>query len=407
MDGIVRLTLVLMAGGCGSADKGGPDPAEDTSSVASEVQIDFVSSVDAGKVEGDIDAEAVRAHEIAETLSASVALLTADVNVQALLNTDNGSSDNVSLKPPCWGYVGVTRPTEITMDYTSCFDFGIEGGAFVRDHPSGPVLFDFKNLKIGGREVVGTLALEALDAPNGWRVYESDSITPTLDNRVPLGVTVGGYTSGARFEGSAELDLAGPSPLEVSTWWQWGSITIEDAYGAVEVLQGAGDAAEVDPSAKPDRATAAGVPVNWLTCRCPTSGALSYDATWTATQVEVDIDDLKVTEDDFDDPTILVDVELPVSATASLVAEGCGEWVADWPISGDLVHTITGQQLFSLIEVQCNTRAIEDEAHCAALLDAASALESVDIRIGESKLSNQASRALEQAIDSGFCQVPA
>jgi hypothetical protein len=402
MDRFARVALVFAMVGCGGDEKDGFEPPEDTGSAPTAVPVDFVTAVDAGKVEGEIDPEAVRAHEIAETLSAAVGLVVADSNVQAMLNNDNGSGDAVTLTPPCWSYVGVTRPTEVTMDYTSCFDWGIEGGAFVRDHPAGPVLFDFKNLRVGGREVVGTLALAGLDSPNGWRIYESDGITPTLDNRVPMGVTIDGYTSGVRFEGSASIER---TTLE-ATWWQWGAISIEDAYGAVSMVQGATDVAVIDPTVKPDTSEAAAVPLNWLNCRCPTAGALQYDATWTATQVEIDIDDLKVNDDGFDDPVILVDVSLPVSATATLTSGGCGDWAVDWPISGDVVHQVTGQQLYSLIEVKCSTLAIDDPEHCAQLLVAANAVETVDIRVGEAKLGNQASSALERAIDTGFCFVP-
>ncbi|MFT4623039.1 MAG: hypothetical protein ACI8PZ_001695 [Myxococcota bacterium] len=402
MNRITRLALVLVAMGCGGDDNETPELPEDTGSAPTAVPVDFLSALDAGKVDGEIDADAVRAHEIAEALTAAIGVVLSDYNVQFMLNTDNGSGDGVTITPPCWGYVGVTHPTQVTMDYTSCFDYGIQGGAFIRDHPAGPVLFDFKNLSIADREVVGTVALAGMDAPNTWRMYESDGIRPDLENRVPIGVTVDGYTSGVRYDGAGEVER---TPMTAS-WYQWGDITIEDAYGAVSLVQGGSTGGTLDPEARPDKATAASMSFDWTRCRCPLEGTLQYDASWTATSVEIDIDELKVNPDGFDDPVIVVDVSLPISARASLEATGCGEWEVDWPISGDLVHTISGQQLYSLIEVQCQTLAIEDRDHCTQLLFAASDVDSVAITIGESKLRNQASKALEEAIDSGFCIVP-
>ena len=136
----------------------------------------------------------------------------------------------------------------------------------------------------------------------------------------------------------------------------------------------------------------------------PLSGPTQYDAVFTLDELTVDIDDLQDGDDGFDDPEITIPLAQSLEGVATAEATGCGEWELGFPIEESITVTIEKQQFLSLLNIQCDTLAIPNRAHCDALLFAASALDDgIDVTVGAAKLRNQADKAFENAVGSDFC----
>jgi len=390
LSGALLLGFAACSGDDESATTTGTDTASTTPSA-----VFFLSEVDTGKISGGIDGATVRAHRSMEFLNASFGVLISDPNVRSRLTAEDGTRAGL-----CWTYLSPPR-SEFTIDFTGCDAVDMSGGIFVKDHPSGPLLFEFQAFEIAGRTMSGTVGLDALDGDGVWRIYNTDTISPGVDNKVPIGVTIDGFLTGMDLDGSGVLKLGSET-----TWDQWVNASFTDAYlNTVDVTQGAESAEDVDPTTNPNIDTRVSIPT-WLDCRCPLSGQTQYDAVFSLDEITIDIDDLQDGDDGFDDPEITLPVSQTLEGLAVAEATGCGEWDLAFPVDDGITVNIDKQQFLSLLNIQCDTLAIPNRAHCDALLFAAEALEGgIAVDVGAAKLRNQADKAFEDAVGGGFCSL--
>jgi hypothetical protein len=365
---------------------------------------DFVTSVRAKSFDASIAPEVVQAHQASSAFLSAVAVAAADPKVQDRLASNGegavGGFRTGSLD--CWA-----RPQfpmfSFTLDYTGCDAYGMQGGIFVEDHPSGPLLFSFLDFQVTDRKVGGTVAFDTRDAypePMYWQLYGTDGDNPGLDNEVPIGLTVK-YDSAtlsfpSTYSGGANVDFL-TQQLSV-----WGVLTTGPADAPITVVHGGVAPADVPPD-DPRDADVLQTPLNWLACRCPTSGTSTYDMPMHFAEVTVDIDDLEVEPDDVDDPDLVIPVDFDLVGTGTLEHTGCGTYDVSYE-SEEAVIEIQMEQVLGVLTFACQTLVINDPIRCQALIDATRELEVLEVQVSKPDASATAAAAVAAEFDTqGYC----
>jgi hypothetical protein len=395
---------MAMITACNGEKDGTVDPT-DSGLPPGPVSFDLRTSTTATSFEAGVVDAALRAHKASSMLLASAALVVADEKVQDRLNTDGGGSYLRGAPLQCW-----ERPAypmfSFVLNYTTalCESNGISGGVFVNDHPSGPLLFEFNNLAIEDgsdpREIGGVLALDTRDAfpePLYWQAYDTDSTNPGVDNRIPLGVEIERTLHGISYTGGASIDFLG------QTWSMWGVATVTVDNEQLTVVHGARTPEEVAPD-EPTGADVLKTPLNWLECRCPTSGVQALDMPLQFTSVTIDIDDLEVEPDAIDDPEVTVPVDHQLFGQGVLEHTGCGTYDVDYQTEAVELPVPT-EQLVGAISFLCATATIPEQ-RCSALVAAAANLEGdLRVEITREQATSVALQAVENDFDTTWCQV--
>jgi hypothetical protein len=365
---------------------------------------DFVTSVRARSFEAAIDPEVVALHKASSALVSAVSVVAADPKVQDRLVTNGGGGGAFRTGSlDCW-----TRPQfpmfSFTLDYTDCGQYAMDGGVFVEDHPSGPLLFSFLNWQVDERTVGGTFAFNTTDAfpdPLYWRNYATDASDPSAENDVAIGITVPTDSGSQKFS----IEYTGGSTVDtlLTELSLWGVLTTKRADGSdVNVILG-GTRAEDVPSDDPRDADVLRTPLNWLACRCPTSGTSTYDMPLHFTEVVLDIDDLEVEPDDVDDPDLVIPVDFDLLGTGVLAHTACGEYDVTYD-SDDATFVLPTDRLIGVLSFQCETLAINDPVRCQALIDAARGLEAgLEIQIPKADATATALGAVQDQFDTDYC----
>ena len=412
MHRVRHLVLFVALAGCKGDNGDDPDADTDTGD-GGPASFEFRSSVTAVEYAALVAPEAIAAHRASSMMLASTAIVVADEKVQDRLNTDGAGSSETERGGDAWRPGALdcwVRPQfpmfSFTIDYTPCEDtYFMSGGVFVNDHPSGPLLFEYNNFQIQGpgtlREIGGVLALDtrgAFPEPLYWEIYNTDSDNPAPDNLVPLGIEIDRVLYGVSYTGGASVDFLNQQ------WSMWGVATIGPEENPYTVVHGGRVPEDVSPD-DPSGADVLKTPLNWLECRCPTSGVSALDMPLEIATVTVDIDDLEAEPDDIDDPTMAIPVNFELSGQAVLTAKGCGEYDVEYQTQ-DVAIPVTRDQLVGALSFQCATFAVEGELRCQAMVAAANQLEGdLTIEVRPEDATATALDAVEQDFDTSWCKI--
>jgi hypothetical protein len=403
MGNVRGLVLAAALVACNGDKDNKPDGNTETGGPTGPLHFTFLDRIPAEEYDSEIAPEALRAHQVSTMVLSAPAVVAADESVQDRLNTDGGGGAVLDLRAAagaCW-YREPFPMFSFPIDYTNCSNYDMGGGVFVNDHPSGPLLFEFENFQIKEREIGGVYALDVQGAypePLYWQAYNTDVTNPGVDNPVQLGVMVDGESFGVSYSGGASVDFV------TQEWATWGVMTIDGGTEPIQVVHGAATAAEVAPD-EPTGTDVMKSSLNWLSCRCPTSGIQAQDLPLHFTSVTIDIDTLEDVPDTIDDPSFEIEVDYDLPGRAVLTHTGCGTYGVDYTSELGEVE-VDVDKIIGAISFQCATLAIDDEERCAALLDAANRLQTLTVEVTPDLAQETAIAAVEGEFDGpAWCQV--
>ncbi|MBX2802295.1 MAG: hypothetical protein KTR31_31735 [Myxococcales bacterium] len=361
---------------------------------------DFKTTIPATEFTASVSPTTLEAHQISNMLFASMGVLSSDEKVQDLYNANGGGKYRSVLQ--CWQRPQFPR-WSFDIQFDTCDSFQMDGAVNVNNHPSGILLFNFSNFRISGREMGGTLAFDTTGAfPDSlyWNTYNTTPENPGQadDSRVPIGVTIDGIRKGITYDGGANVSFLNQ---ELS---MWGTATIEGEDDTITFVHGSADENEVAPD-DPPGASALRKSLNWLDCRCPTSGVSAVDMPLEVTEVLVDIDDMEVDPDEVDDIAIDIPVTHTIEGRAVLDHTGCGEYGVTYT-SDATSMSIDRNLLLGRLTFLCDTNTIDDDERCAALFRAATRLpEQFEVEITQMDLNQTARNAVDNDFDVGWCRI--
>jgi len=404
---LVRGLVVLAAVAC-NGDKDSSDKHQDDTGTSNTgpLKFTFKSEVQAVGYEADVADQAVAAHRISTLFLAATAVVSADEKVQDRLNVNGNGGYLRAANVECWD-----RPEfpmfSFAIDYTPCKSlYDLDGGVFVNDHPAGPLLYQFQDFSIKNRRLGGVLGFDVDGAyvdPYSQQPYwlpdNTHSDNPGPDSDVEMSATVDGTNYGVAYTGGASVSF------KDQQWSMWGVLDIGfDQYTHVQVIHGGVAPGDV-PGDDPTDATVDTSSLDWLSCRCPTSGVEGMDLPLHFTKVTVDLDDLEQDPDAIDDPVLDLDIDYELPGSAELTHTGCGKYDMDY--TADPVSIpISTDQIIGAISFQCATLEIDDEERCNALLAAANALtEGVTATITPDQTTQTALDAINSDFDTTWCHV--
>lgn len=390
--------------GCPHKDDTGDTPS-DTSGPPGPTFFVFKPTVSATDYLATVAPEAIDVHRASSMLLASTAVVVADTKVQDRLTVDGaGGVDFRADALRCW-----ERPEfpmfSFSIDYTACSAYGMSGGVFVTDHASGPLLFVFEDFDIAKgsteRTIGGTLALDTRGAypqPLYWQGYNTDQANPGLENPVQIGIDIDRSLHGLSYSGGMSIDFP------TQKWSTWGVATIGVGEDALTVVHGGRLPDDVAPD-EPSGADVLKTPLNWLECRCPTSGIEALDMPLEFTQVTIDVDDLEDVPDDVDDPEMTIPVSFELFGQGVLTHTGCGTYDVEYQTQAVEIP-LTVDQLVGSVSYLCATFAVPDEQRCAAMVAAAASLgQDLQVQISQEAATATALAAVEADFDTSWCSV--
>jgi len=403
--------LVALLGACNG--DGGSDKPSLTDTGAPPLSFTFDTVVPVVELDAEISEAAVRAHQASNLLLGAQRLLAADEKVQDELRSygDSGEAERGAFQ--CWTRPQFPRWTFTVAYEEACGEFDLEGAAGIERHPTQQLLFNFQNFSINDREMSGTLALNTLgrakNVPFSFIQYDTQLDNPGLDAREGIGVTVApGVRPGITFDGGSAVSFAN------QTWSVWGTSRVAGLDEPITVVHGARTPEEVAPDL-PTGVDVLRSSLDWLECRCPTSGLASQEMPLELTEVTIDIDDLEDEPDNIDDPTLTVPVDLTVDGETGeaqpfridgrgiLSYEGCGEYGVEYEAE-PLQITLDKQLVFAELQFVCDTRTIDDPERCAALQQALlRTADDIKVDVTAEDLLGAATRAVELQFDTTWC----
>lgn len=386
------LALAFVAG-CG---KGGKSDDTGTGGGTNKIpEIEFGDAANAKAVRGSITDDAVTAQAATNLLLGAIGLAFSDHAVQEKM----GDHVDPNRDHNCWTSPDFPLST-FTLDYTDCLDdFGISGGLIFNDDPLGPNSFDFKTITFNDtRTINGGVGFDATGASNlHWTVYDTVAAAPTPDTRVPLDVTIDGR------EGTITYDGGGFMRLLNANYAAWGVIEWTP-YGGnpATVLVGSTNAAELTLPDEP--AEPASLSNAYETCRCPTNGLMSLEVGYELEEVDVDLDDLKTTDDGVDDPEVVLFVSGGTSGQIEARNTACGEWENTYMGTDEVQVEVSSDDLQDAIQLLCDTAVITDGARCTGLRQAAANISSITVTVGTNRLATAIEQETNVSFDTAYCR---
>lgn len=395
---------IALGSGCPHKDDTSDKPT-DTAGPPGPAFFVFNPSVAATGYAATVAPEAIDVHRASSMLLASTGVVVADEKVQDRLTVDGaGGVDFRANALRCW-----ERPEfpmfSFSIDYTGCSAYNMAGGVFVTDHASGPLLFVFEDFNIAkgstDRTVGGTLALDTRGAypqPLYWQAYNTDQSNPSLDNPVQIGVDIDRSLHGLSYSGGMSIDY------DQQEWSTWGIATIGVGEDALTVVHGGRLPDDVAPD-EPSGADVLKTPLNWLSCRCPTSGIEALDMPLEFTSVTVDVDDLEDVPDDIDDPEMSIPVSFELFGQGVLTHTGCGAYDVEYQTQAVEIP-LSVDQLVGSVSYLCATFAVPDQQRCAAMVAAAANLGGdLKVQISQEDATATALAAVQADFDTSWCSV--
>lgn len=385
------LLALTLAVGC-SGNKG-KDQNPDSGSTVTIPSIEFTDSVSATGVSGNVDADTIKAHQATNVVLGAMGLAAADEAVREKMveHSDGARSSH------CWAGPLIPQST-FTLDYTACDDAGIAGGMVFNLDPLGPIGLDFRNLVFNDdRTMNGAVGLDKTGADLvRWKTYDTIGDTPTPGMRDPINIELGGQDFEITYDGGTFLRELNTN-LAV-----WGVFEVTPYGGeARTVLVGGTDPVALDSNMEPGEP--ASLPFSYLTCRCPTSGLMAMDLEFNASEISIDIDDLKTSDDGVDDPELTIEVSATASGPVEARYAGCGEYDVVFDGSAGLTFDVSGDEIQAGIQRLCDTAVISDSSRCTGLIQAASSLDTVSVTVGPNRLANAVATRAGVEFDTSYC----
>lgn len=396
MTRFLAVSLLLFA--CNGKDETPGTTTDDTGPTFPDPTFDYDNVIlDAELVSGLTD-DAIAAHRMANMFLASAAVVAADEKVGDQLNiTGEGDGFTATGDAECW-----ERPEfpmwSFDISYQTCADnFGINGGVGIEDHPSGPLLFNYNTFTIEERVMGGTLAFDgvgAYDAPMYFHTYNTDRTTPGPDNPVQIGLEADFFTSGATWDGGTYVDL------DARTIDMWGVLTLRPDTRDFTIVHGGVEPADVAVDQERP-ADAVQNTLVWQSCRCPQSGASTYDLDIVYSQLSFDLDSIEQVDDGVDDPVVTVDVDHTVSARAILDYTGCGEYSVDF--DGEATSfTVPNDVIAANVSYLCDIAVIPLD-RCLSVVQGVVDAGDFTVQVSQEQVFAAASSAVEADFDQGWC----
>jgi hypothetical protein len=180
-----------------------------------------------------------------------------------------------------------------------------------------------------------------------------------------MGITIGLNQYSIAWDGGMALD---PENNQLLTW---GLGEIGSMAGLTTVRVGGTNADELTGAEAPANALAGSL--NFVDCRCPTSGLVAYELPIDIKGLVVDLDDLQPTDDGVDDPEIELVANSSISGEFRVDTKGCGEYDLDVKLDQSTVLVpVSGVLVGAAIQKQCDALLIDDDEKCEALVRIAS-----------------------------------
>ncbi len=388
------LLFAMVLCGCPADDNNGKE-TDDTGGGTVEVpSFTFLTEVNAQGIDGDVGADALDQHRVANTVFSAVQLALAEPQVQSRLQVDNGGGRSNH----CWTAPPVAQ-TNFIIDYTPCANDGITGGIYIDDTPQGPVIIEFLNFTFDeSREISGAVALDSATADSSmeWLMYDADPNAPSPDTRAPISVEIDGNGFLFGTSGGGALDL------QFNSWNQWGAVTVSSVGAEATVLAGGTVAEDLFTTNKPSDALSG--PLAWTNCRCPYFGKQTYAFDLDITEISVDLDKVDSEDDDEDDPEMSFFKEANVTGSALLTTTACGEYEVEFTPTEEPTVIVTGPELRAEIGRLCDVALIE-EVKCIGFLAAADEVDTLTVTITENKMQAAAETTVRNNFDTSFCKI--
>lgn len=393
--------IIALAVGC----SGGNDK-DDTADEVVPTDFGAAPSATASATVATVDPVDTRAWEAVNTLWAAVAISSTDVQIHGLMSNNAPAAGPPPAGGPrggpCWEVQGVFPASKSVVFDTPCQQLQIYGKVDVDDLPSGPMRMRFsaplpgEEFELDRRNVLGALRF----APVGQTRWTIGGGEPTSAAPGPSPVVVIDDVSH-----TVDLEARGQALFGSSQLAFWGIATVSTTTGSSTLRFGATTDAQAESlTSSPASSRYDFFPAS---CRCASAGSSSFaSTTLTLTEVVVDLDDLKATDDGRDDPAIslTVDVAIPGELLIAPSGERCGGFVAQF--AGNTTEiTVPGQALAAAIDDACTFRDINDADACDSLRAGAALVTEVTVSVGD-LLNDAAARAFEGGINRGWCDWP-
>ncbi len=403
---VAHVTLAAIACNGSSGDGGTGDTG-----AAPPPEFDFRQTVGVTEFEATIAQNVIDAQQMTNTLLAAMGVVSADTAVLDTYTINGGPSEesesNLRGIVSCWQRPQFWRWSfDMNFGTKECDQFDMGGAVNVNNHPAGMLLFTYQNFLMNGREMGGSFAFDRTGAnPEDyfWKVYNTLAEDPGPENRGNgIGIILSGNAPrGLQYEGGANLDLL---DRELS---MWGEAEIS-GDPPITVVHGAEVPGVVLPD-EPPGIDAVSMPLQWTTCRCPTSGVSSLDMPLEIEAVTIDIDDLEQEPDEIDDEQVTIRVQETILGRAVLEHQTkCGSYGVDYQLAEGASSTIEvpTSALFASVTFLCDTFTINDPARCNALFRAIGDLgETFSVEFTDADLDATAAAAVENDFDTSWCTI--
>jgi hypothetical protein len=348
----------------------------------------------AQSVDGTIGTDSVDADASSKALLSSVATITGDDEVQALL----GEDDTSRMVDPerCWDH---TRSgLVIELDFTPCDD--IEGHATVQKHVLGPITIFFKpDFVINGKDINGYVALEHV---------LGKGLTFAMHNSDAAGTAGAATVQVKDLVRTAEVTLTGYIKAEVvaDDLYTWGSGTSTVNSVSQDFVFGGTDATAVDVEDPPaDVAMLFEMPPE--TCRCPLEGEMAMGIELNVTEINFDFNDFVNIPQDL--PAVEYTLETPIEASGTLFltwGPGCGDLLVGFEEDDPVTYDISAEELLAIAQEKCDDETFGTTA-CGLLIPALERLSKGRvITVDSEKLEELAQILVDSEFDGSFCEVP-
>lgn len=369
----------------------GEEPVDDTDTDDVPFDYDLSTQARALSATASLAQSAVDAHAAVTTLMSVNLMLAAEPVAQTAMGHD---------APPkqfCWAIKNQYQ-TSFDILYTDCLNGVLKttGSIRYRQVLEGYKVFEFLGLDVNGRKLGGALGLDGSGAPDlTFATYDALADDPSMTS--PMGITIGNNQYSIVWDGGLQLD---PDNNRLLTW---GVGEIGSMAGQATVRVGGTDADALTSTQPPPDALSGNL--NFVDCRCPTSGVMAYELPIRITKLVVDLDDLQPVDDGVDDPEIELVADSTIQGEFVVAAKGCGEYDVEVELPQATVAVpVSGVLVGAAIQKQCDALLIDDDEKCEALVGIASRAGNFLFDVDAAIVSEAANNDAVARFGGGWCR---
>lgn len=384
-------SLVVLA--LGIAGCKGEEPVDDTDLDDTPFDYDLGTQARALSASASLPQSAVDAHAAVTTLMSVSLMAAAEPVAQAAMGHD------APKKQFCWEIKNQIQ-TSFDILYSACQNAVLKTNGSIRYRQvlEGYKVFEFLGLDVNGRKLGGALGLDGSGAPDmSFVTYDTLADDPSPDVHSPMGITIGNSQYSISWSGGMQLD---PDNNQLLTW---GVGEVGSMAGIATVRVGGTDA-DLLTSAEPPPDALAGN-LNFVDCRCPTSGLVAYELPIRITGLVVDLDDLQPVDDGVDDPEIELVADTTIQGEFVVDSTGCGEYDLEVRLDQSTLSVpVAGMLVGAAIQKQCDALLIDDDEKCEALVGIASRVGTFQFEVDGSIVTEAANNDALARFGGGWCR---